>query len=346
MKPKISIIVPFYNVQEYIEVCIESLLNQTIQDIEIILVNDGSLDDSEKIINKYIKKDKRIKYIKQKNQGLGIARNNGMKVARGEYIGFVDSDDYVSKDMFNILYMNAKESDSDISVCRFTSDEDDLDLNSLNSKIEYIGDKDNNIYKDIYFSRKYTHNAWDKIYKREIIEKNNITFSDNNVVFAEDLLFQISILNQFPKIIFDNRKLYYYRKNPKSIMNNYKNNMIERQLNGIEEVIEYFEYCNKLDSMKDIVSMLLFEAIDGAFINEINYGDNIFKLSPIIKKCRKKEWYKQITKSYKNGKVSNLIKNGKNKIFTKLITSLIYVQFDFLATIIMYVKVKLFNREL
>ena len=111
MKPKISVIVPIYNVEEYLEKCLDSLVNQTLKDIEIILINDGSPDNSEEIVNKYLKKYKeKIIYHKKENEGQGIARNYGINLAKGEFISFVDSDDYVDKTMFEKLYNKAHDS--------------------------------------------------------------------------------------------------------------------------------------------------------------------------------------------------------------------------------------------
>ena len=115
-KPKISVIVPVYNVDRYLEICIDSLINQTYDNLEIILINDGSTDDSKLICEKYLKLDKRIKLINQKNKGVSSARNNGIRNSSGEYIVFVDSDDWVDLDYFERLYNAAKKYDSDIAL--------------------------------------------------------------------------------------------------------------------------------------------------------------------------------------------------------------------------------------
>ena len=109
--PKISIIVPIYNVEKYLDRCVRSLCNQTLQDIEIILVDDQSPDDCPRMCDEYAKQDSRIIVIHKKNGGLGYARNSGMKVATGEYVAFVDSDDYVDLDMFESMYNSAKKYD-------------------------------------------------------------------------------------------------------------------------------------------------------------------------------------------------------------------------------------------
>ena len=118
--PKVSIIVPFYNVENYIEKCLETLVNQTLKDIEIILVNDGSKDRSIDIVNKFLKQyPEKIVYLEKENGGLSDARNFGIPHAKGEYIEFLDSDDYVEKDMYENMYELAKKEDSDMVECDF-----------------------------------------------------------------------------------------------------------------------------------------------------------------------------------------------------------------------------------
>ena len=118
--PKVSVIVPFYNVEDYIEKCIKSLLNQTLDDLEIILVNDGSKDNSESIAKKYLNEyPKKIIYLEKENGGLGDARNYGIPYAKGEYIAFIDSDDYVEKDMYEQMLKKAEEEQSDMVECDF-----------------------------------------------------------------------------------------------------------------------------------------------------------------------------------------------------------------------------------
>lgn len=114
---KVSIIVPVYNTEAYLERCLKSLVNQTLKDIEIICIDDGSKDNSVAILKKYSQLDKRIKIIEQENLGVSVARNNGLKLATGEYIGFVDSNDWIDLDFYEKLYNAAKKYDADISAC-------------------------------------------------------------------------------------------------------------------------------------------------------------------------------------------------------------------------------------
>ena len=117
-KPLISVIVPVYNVESYLKVCVDSILAQTYENLEIILVDDGSKDSSGKMCDEYAEKDARIKVVHKKNGGVSSARNKGLDVASGEYIGFVDSDDSTKPNMFEILYKNMVTSDADVSVCK------------------------------------------------------------------------------------------------------------------------------------------------------------------------------------------------------------------------------------
>ena len=174
MNPKLSIIVPVYNVERYIDKCIKSILDQTFKDFELILVDDGSIDNSGEICDEYIKKDSRVKVIHKKNGGLAAARNTGLIMARGDYVGFVDSDDWIEPNMFSNLYASCVKNGADISVIGVREvDEDGSCLN------EYIP-------SDISFSeilkRAY---AWNKLFKKELFINNNLFFRDGK--YYEDL---------------------------------------------------------------------------------------------------------------------------------------------------------------
>lgn len=118
---KVSVIIPIYKVEKYLSRCLDSVVNQTLDDIEIVLVDDGSPDSCPEICDRYAKKDSRIKVIHKKNEGLGYARNSGMLIATGEYIAFLDSDDYVSKDMYEKVYSELKRTDADCCVTGYVS---------------------------------------------------------------------------------------------------------------------------------------------------------------------------------------------------------------------------------
>ena len=164
-KIKVSVIVPVYNVEKYLDKCLDSLGRQTLKDIEIIVVNDESPDNSQKIIDKYSKKYSVIHGYKKKNGGVSDARNFGIKEAKGEYIAFVDGDDYVSIDMYEKMYEKAKAGNFDVVVCDLNYVYEDGSIKRVSSKIE----KDTTNIKKTYVNMYPC--VWNKIYKRGLFSK-------------------------------------------------------------------------------------------------------------------------------------------------------------------------------
>ena len=193
---KVTVIVPVYNVEKYIDKCLNSLVNQTLKDIEIIMVNDGSPDNSQDIIDKYVKKyPKKVKSYIKENGGQGSARNFGLEMAEGEYIGYVDSDDYIELDMYEKLYNGAKKSDLDIVICGSYNVTEDG-----NKTIEL----DREIFKDkkknAFFGRMA---VWNKIYKKELLLNTNATFRSK--LWYEDLDFTLKVLSKAKKVGYVNK---------------------------------------------------------------------------------------------------------------------------------------------
>ena len=211
---KVSIIVPVYNVEQYLERCLNSLINQTLKDIEIICVNDGSKDNSGKILEEYAQKDNRIIIINQENQGLSIARNNGMDIAKGKYIGFVDSDDWVDLDFFEKLYNSAEKNNAQMAVCSI------IRLNEHRSKKYFTLQNDTVIedFKEMCFILDIPQKCyvWNKIYLKEALDKHKIRFKEG--VYYEDLYFVPITLEKLNKIVTVPDTKYYYWKNKNSIV--------------------------------------------------------------------------------------------------------------------------------
>lgn len=205
--PKVSIIVPVYNVEEYLERCLDSLVNQTLKDIEIIIVNDGSTDGSKEKIQKYINTYKNIVYLEKENGGLSSARNYGIPYAKGEYIGFVDSDDYVELTMYEKMYNKAIEEKSDMVECDFIWE-------YPNKKREDIGKVYSSKKEAIIEARVV---AWNKIIKKDIIEKTKITFPEG--LRYEDIEFFYKIVPYLDKISFVKETLVHYVQRESSIAN-------------------------------------------------------------------------------------------------------------------------------
>lgn len=229
--PKISIIVPVYNTEKYLDKCINSMVNQTLKNIEIILINDGSTDNSLSICKGYADADNRIKLFSIDNSGAGAARNVGLSHSNGDYIGFVDSDDWIENDMFEKLYDKALETRSSIVSCNFYRNYTNEQIkNNIKFKNGFFSEKEikNNIFPELICSEKLTTgvpiNMWSKIYKRDLIKKNNIVFKEE-LLGGQDLLFSKECIIHAKSIYFMNDKyLYHYRYNINSRTNTYLSN--------------------------------------------------------------------------------------------------------------------------
>lgn len=203
----ISIIVPVYNAEEYLKKCLDSLVNQTKKELEFILINDGSTDKSEEIIKTY--KDKRIKYFKNKNQGIGKTRNFGVEKSSGKYLMFLDSDDYFSNDACEILYKEAEKEKADLIVFDYYR----VEKGNLNEvKIESFNAT--NIKADSSLLLKINLGPCNKIYKTDLIKNNGIKFEES--LKYEDTLFVVKAIYNAQKIIKLNRFLHYYMIHEKS----------------------------------------------------------------------------------------------------------------------------------
>lgn len=223
-KPKVSVIVPVYNVEKYLKRCVDSIINQTLIDIEIILVNDGSTDTSGELCDKVALLDKRIKVIHKKNEGLGLARNSGMDIALGEYIGFVDSDDFIEKDMFEILYKSISKENAQMAISGYktyrTFDKNIVEHKLPNLKRLYEGDEIKEIlfgvlgarinYKNDYY---LGMSVWKNLYSLDFIKKKNIKFVSEREYISEDAIFHLSIIPKMKKIVTVDKTLYYYCNN-------------------------------------------------------------------------------------------------------------------------------------
>ncbi|MBR6098890.1 glycosyltransferase family 2 protein [bacterium] len=226
---KVSVILPVYNVKKYLRKCLNTLINQTLQDIEIICVDDCSTDGSLQILEEYAQKDKRIIIIKQeKNQGQGIARNKAIKCASGEYIGFVDPDDWVTKAMFETMYNQAKSLNSDIVMCNFKryyecKGEADVGLFLRNTdkdfnKIFIKFPAETNLTKDQIYSILLISPCFvfNKIFNAKLIKDSNIHFSEHRCY--EDIEFVLNAFLKAKNISYIEKRLYYYRQRQSSTL--------------------------------------------------------------------------------------------------------------------------------
>ncbi len=207
---KVSIIIPIYNVEEYLANCLNSVINQTLQNIEIICINDGSTDKSFEILENFAKCDSRIKIINQSNVGQGIARNIAIQSAQGEYIGFVDPDDWINKNMFETLYNTAKKYNCDMVEESFVIHNEPRKYIKVQKNKLNLPEKKNfnsQSIENYIFSAKLA--VWNKLYKTEFIKQNNIKFM--HCSRGEDIIFTVLSRALANNIIYINNADYHYR---------------------------------------------------------------------------------------------------------------------------------------
>lgn len=293
-KDLISVIVPVYNVEKYLPQCIDSILNQTEKNLEIILVDDGSLDNSGKICDEFSKKDDRIVVIHKKNNGLSSARNAGLEIAKGNYIGFVDSDDWLDKSMYEVLLKLLKENNSDISCCDFfkTANSDDsiphIDNEIINSynNIESL----NNFYNGLYTQ---TVVAWNKLYKRELFK--DISYPVGKIHEDEGTTYKLYY--KANKITYTNRPLYYYRITPNSITTSKFNKKRLDIIDVYDEKVKFIKNINNEEIYSKTLKWYLFKLINCYFECSNNIENNTEYLTLINQKVS--ETYKSYIQSNK-----------------------------------------------
>ena len=332
MQPKISIVVPVYNVEKYIRECLDSLVNQTLEDIEIICVNDGSRDSSPQILEEYASKDSRIRVFHQENQGVSAARNFGIKNVTGEYLTFVDSDDWIELNALEILYKTVKERKSDIllfSHYNFINNVIYKDLR-LDNIAQIAMDK--NIKFDEYYQEffKLPLGVCGRLYSTNLIKNNNILFP-LNVQCSEDWLFAIEAFINAKAIGILNTGLCYYRKNSEQslsknstngITHTYKMSKIYKDILYSSDNLE-----NKDDiyhtSLNSIIKLILWH------FNNIHGMNAKKKNIKYIKKIKKE--YKPYSKKNEESmamykKLENTIKNYNRLYIKKLMEPIFEIE--------------------
>ncbi|DAA87743.1 TPA: hypothetical protein CPT90_00715 [Candidatus Gastranaerophilales bacterium HUM_3] len=279
MMPLISVIIPVYNVEKYLRECLDSVINQTYKNLEIICVNDCSTDSSPEILEEYAKKDRRIIIKKNpKNIGLGLTRNEGIKIASGEYIHCLDSDDWLELDAYEIF---VKYLDNDVDAVRFTYTSHD----EITEKKEYIGYcitdflyKKINIYNAPECFKMWKSSAWIKIYKKDFILKNNLWYNDYRCL--EDIEYAMRSALAAKNIIFIKENLLNYRANRNG-------SLLTKRAHYIDNVIKDTKWANSLDIDKEvkaeildyIYELLVMNCLDAYYVNVLKYKQmrKIFK---------------------------------------------------------------------
>ena len=297
MSKLISIIVPIYNVENYLERCLDSILKQTYKKIEIILVDDGSTDKSGTICDEYAKKDNRIKVIHKKNGGLSDARNHGLAIATGDYIGFVDSDDYIAEDMFETLYNLNEEFKSDISIVSY--------YEYYNGKLISVRDSEQKIsmnkveaIKELLIDTRIQSYAWNKLFKKDLFKDLNFPTGKN----FEDIATTLLLFEKANKVVLFESPKYYYLRRDDSII-------------GVRNTKTYTDY---LEVIYDKYLYLKNKYPEIEIYNGYNYLINMIWVYTIISAFDLEDVYKKFEFNYTI--LENIISEYGDELVNKLDT--------------------------
>lgn len=263
MHELISIVIPVYNVEKYLKQCLDSIINQTYTNLEIILVDDGNTDNSGTICDYYSKIDKRIRVIHKKNEGQSIARNIGIKVSNGKYIGFLDSDDWVEQDMYRFLIENIEKYNADIISCNLVFEYKDRTIvprKENNTIIFFDENNKKDLIKNFLLHKIYDGAVWNKLYKKELFD--NIIFPINQ--YYEDNFIVFDLLNAANKIIITNKLFYHYRQNDNSTTKRFSPKKYIDEMKAIKHNIEIIQknYLNFVKLAKQEKILCYFKWMD------------------------------------------------------------------------------------
>lgn len=277
MEGKISVIVPIYKVEKYLNRCIDSIINQTYSNLEIILIDDGSPDNCPIICDEYAKNDSRVRVVHKKNGGLSDARNAGLAIAHGEYISFIDSDDYIWSSMYEVMINIISKKNVDIVECDINYNSTIKEFNIHKQIVNIYDNKD--AMKELVLERDIHQVVWNKIYKRDVIK--DIFFEVGKI--NEDEFWTYKIIGNSKKVAKINQPFYCYTYRPESIMNS-KYNL--KRLDALEGKFNRLKYIqkNNLD-LVDITKKNFFDSclysyqrlIKNKNKKEINKGKKIIK---------------------------------------------------------------------
>lgn len=278
--PLISVIVPVYNVEPYLDRCVESIVNQTYRNLEIILVDDGSPDNSPQMCDAWAEKDARIQVIHKENGGLSDARNAGMAAATGELMGFVDSDDWITSDFFSILYENMREYHADISACDVYFSHGEVPAGILANTVTVHTSEE--AINDILHGRGFRAVAWNKLYRREILSDEQYPVGK----YHEDEFLTYKLLVKANRLTYVDKPMYCYFQRPGSIMNS---NSIKR-LDALDAHYERLAFLKQRFPALYLEDKLSYCTACVAFYKNTfsNEGTEVTAIRNKIKECRRR----------------------------------------------------------
>lgn len=321
----VSVIVPIFNQEKYLSTCIESLLNQTLSDIEIILINDGSTDRSLKICERYREFDKRIKVVNQDNNGVSYSRNLGIKLAKSSYIYFIDPDDWVEANMLLNLYNNISKNKTDMcfsdyivdtkyrsKIKKLSIDEDVLNEDNIYKKLIY-----NMIAKRNFdFSNTIMGSVWRIMINKKFLDLNNINFRED-LSIMEDLVFVLEALKKTQSVSIERSAYYHYVKHDVSIMSRYKENYLTEAKKVFYYIDSIFLKNIKDNHYLDIRYLLRLRYLN-IFLNYVKqeaHSENHKKLNIKIRQIKENFDDKYLIETIKKIKFSSIKNSKKIQLF-------------------------------
>lgn len=343
---KVSIIITVYNSESYLRRCLNSLINQTYKNIDVIVINDGSTDQSEKIINEYVKKDNRVRIINQKNQGCAVARLNGIKIAKGKYCMFVDSDDWIEENTIEELVKKIELTNAEIIKFRFICEPSKKIQESYMDYKETLFNSEEK--KKIYYILMTTtklNNLANQIVKTDLFDVNDINLKEN-INQGEDLLINLNLFYKAKKILLVDDIYYHYFRNDKSITNNIELNKIIKNIKDLLYVYRIKEQYKKKMGMcnnQKIANLIGLHNLNGIYgqIFKMLQCKHLKKqdLNNVQKILSEKNFYNLIKDVEKNDiKDKNLLKRiMKLNIFDKRIER----NYKYRYLISLYIRIKM-----
>lgn len=301
---EISVIVPIYNVERYLQACLESIDNQNFDSYEVILVDDGSTDNSRTIAEGFVTKEPdKFRLVSQVNMGQSAARNNGLKIAEGKYIAYMDSDDAVASNYLSTLYQAAIKDDADMVFCAFRSvDENGICLNEVRES-SFVPGKVYNIKEDKNLLL-MENNVWNKLFKKEIIVENQLFFPDR--VWAEDLRFTKKYMTYTTKCVYVDEPLYDYYQRGTSTLHSMKLERTAEILTALDDVSDFYKKKNIYDAYKEEIEFIAIQEIYIYTLVKLIRAGEMGQLKII-----RDEFLKRFPEHQKNKYVHQLTKNRK-----------------------------------
>ena len=309
-QPLISVIIPIYKVEELLDRCMQSVFAQTYTNLEIIMVDDGSPDNCPKMCDEYAKQDKRIKVIHKENHGLMAAWIDGVNKSTGEYVAFIDSDDWVEPEFVEELYKPFEEhEDLGLSICKYYRASDTKKLEQNATKDNLVGLLEGDSFEDYKrkYLEKFPHYRWNKLFKREWILEN-LKFCDTRIGLWEDVCISMANILQSKKIFIVDKYLYNYYDRPTSMVNVYKPNMLQNFEYFYPKFIEVLTDKNYLtnENVIDHITRILYIVSKNIVLSNAKHKRKIFK---DLYSC----WLYKESKKYNTKTLA-----GVNKLFMKL----------------------------